>query len=158
MFPRWSEDGRAGAAEGETANLPLVEQPCPSCTSVVDGLDGPAFHLDDRVNLVVVAKTDPARLGTYAKERGWHNLRLLSSRNNTFNRDYHAETKEGVQLPVLNVFTRDADGIHHTWASELTFARGTNSPIDPIWPVQGILDLTPSGRGNMAAYPGLQYE
>ena len=32
MFPRWSKDPRAGAAEGETALLPLVEQPCPSCT------------------------------------------------------------------------------------------------------------------------------
>jgi predicted dithiol-disulfide oxidoreductase (DUF899 family) len=42
MFPRWSQDPRAGAAEGKTALLPLVEQPCPSCTSVVDGLDGPA--------------------------------------------------------------------------------------------------------------------
>jgi predicted dithiol-disulfide oxidoreductase (DUF899 family) len=31
-------------------------------------------------------------LGTYAQERGWRNLRLLSSRNNTFNRDYHGET------------------------------------------------------------------
>jgi predicted dithiol-disulfide oxidoreductase (DUF899 family) len=44
MFPRWSEDPRAGAPEGRTAELPLVEQPCPSCTSVVDGLEGAAFH------------------------------------------------------------------------------------------------------------------
>jgi predicted dithiol-disulfide oxidoreductase (DUF899 family) len=70
MFPRWSEDRRAGAPSGKTAVLPLAEQPCPSCTSVVDGLNGPAMHLLDRVNLVVVAKTDPARLGTYANERG----------------------------------------------------------------------------------------
>jgi predicted dithiol-disulfide oxidoreductase (DUF899 family) len=38
MFPRWSQDPRAGAPGGKTAELPLVEQPCPSCTSVVDGL------------------------------------------------------------------------------------------------------------------------
>src|SRR5882672_7169808 len=88
MFPRWSEDPRAGAPGGKTALLPLVEQPCPSCTSVVDGLDGPAFHLAERTNLVVIAKTSADRLGTYAKERGWRNVRLLSSRNNTFNRDY----------------------------------------------------------------------
>jgi predicted dithiol-disulfide oxidoreductase (DUF899 family) len=42
MFPRWSEDRRAGAPGGKTAALPLVEQPCPSCTSVVDGLEGAA--------------------------------------------------------------------------------------------------------------------
>ena len=158
MFPRWSEDPRAGAPGGKTALLPLVEQPCPSCTSVVDGLDGPATHLAERINLVVVAKTDPARLGTYGQECGWRNMRLLSSRKNTYNRDYHGETAEGEQLPVLNVFSRDEDGIHHTWASELTFARGDNSPLDPIWPIWGVLDLTPNGRGNAAAYPSLQYE
>ncbi|RAU99402.1 hypothetical protein DQP58_03800 [Mycobacterium colombiense] len=158
MFPRWSRDARAGAAGGQTALLPLAEQPCPSCTSVVDGLNGPATHIADRVNLIVVAKTDPARLGSYAQERGWHNVRLLSSRNNTFNRDYHGETPDGEQLPVLNVFSRDEDGIRHRWSSELTFVRGDNSPIDPIWPIFGLLDLTPNGRGETATYPSLQYE
>src|ERR1700755_597639 len=71
MFPRWSKDPRAGAPEGKTALLPLVEQPCPSCTSVVDGLNGPAAHIADRVNLAIVAKADRARLETYARERGW---------------------------------------------------------------------------------------
>src|SRR6185295_18043398 len=60
MFPRWSEDPRAGAPGGRTALLPLAEQPCPSCTSVLDGLDGAAIHLSDRLNLVSIAKTDPA--------------------------------------------------------------------------------------------------
>jgi predicted dithiol-disulfide oxidoreductase (DUF899 family) len=158
MFPRWSEDERAGAPGGKTARLPLVEQPCPSCTSVVDGLEGAAFHLSARINLVVVAKTAPDRLGTYAQERGWHNLRLLSSRNNTFKRDYHGETPEGEQLPTLIVFSRDEDGIHHRWASEMTFNRGDTSSLDPVWPIWGALDLTPDGRGDPANYPTLQYE
>src|ERR1700744_2648255 len=115
MFPRWPEDQRAGVPGGKTAELPLIEQPCPSCTSVVDGLEGAAFHLAERVNLVVIAKTGPDRLGAYAQERGWRNLRLLSSRNNTFNRDYHAEAPDGGQLPGLNVFSRDEDGIPHHW-------------------------------------------
>src|SRR5262249_60236088 len=123
MSPRWSEDQRAGAPGGETAELPLIEQPCPACTSVVDGLEGAAFHLAERTNLVVIAKTSADRLGTYAQERGWRNLRRRSSRNNTFNRDYHAETPDGGQLPVLNVFSRHEDGIHHPWASEVTFKR-----------------------------------
>jgi predicted dithiol-disulfide oxidoreductase (DUF899 family) len=157
MFPRWSEDPRAGAPGGKTAGLPLVEQPCPSCTSVVDGLEGAAFHLAERTNLVVIAKTSPDRLGTYAQERSWRNLRLLSSRNNTFNRDYHAETPDGVQLAVLNVFSRGEDGIRHHWASEATFKRGDTSPLDPIWSIYGVLDLTREGRGDSAAYPNLQY-
>lgn len=120
---------------------------------------GRCFPLAARINLAVVAKTSPDRLGTYAQERGWHNIRLLSSRNNTFNRDYHGETPEGEQLPVLNVFSRDEDGIRHRWASELTFAPGGDtSSLDPIWPIWGALDMTPEGRGDGAGYPSLQYE
>jgi predicted dithiol-disulfide oxidoreductase (DUF899 family) len=157
MFPRWQEDQRAGACCGKTAELPLVEQPCPSCTSVVDGLEGAAFHLAERTNLVVVAKATPDRLRDYAQERSWTNIRLLSSRENTYNRDYYAEDKHGVQLAVLNSFARFEDGIHHHWSSELAFRRGDTSPIEPIWPIYGVLDITREGSGDRAAYPNLQY-
>jgi predicted dithiol-disulfide oxidoreductase (DUF899 family) len=100
MFPRWSGDTRPGPAGGETARLPRAQTPCPSCTSILDSLDGAAPHLFHRLNLVVVAKSDPARIRTFARERGWRQLRLLSSRNNTYNRDYHAETPEGEQADV----------------------------------------------------------
>lgn len=125
MFPRFSGDTRPGPAGGETARLPLAETPCPSCTSILDSLDGAAPHLAERVNLAIVAKSDPERIRTFARERGWRHLRLLSSRDNTYNRDYHAETPEGEQLPILNVFVRDAEGIRHSWASELLFAPET---------------------------------
>jgi predicted dithiol-disulfide oxidoreductase (DUF899 family) len=157
MFPRWPEDPRAAVPGGETSKLPLVEQPCPSCTSVVDGLEGSAFHLAARTNLVIIAKTSPDRLRTYGHERGWRNLRLLSSRNNTFNRDYHAETPEGVQRAVLHVFSLRDDGIGHHWTSEMTFKKGDTSALDPVSSSFGILDLTPEGRGDIAAYPNLQY-
>ncbi|KAH8800158.1 hypothetical protein F5884DRAFT_809467 [Xylogone sp. PMI_703] len=157
MFPRWPEDHRAAVPGGETSKLPLAEQPCPSCTSVVDGLEGAAFHLAARTNLVVVAKTSPQRLGTYAKERGWRNLRLLSSRNNAFNRDYHSEGPEGVQRAILHVFTREKEEIRHHWTSEMTFKRGDTSSVDPVWPIFGVLDLILEGRGDLAAYPNLQY-
>src|SRR6201994_3681618 len=162
MFPRWSEDKRAGAPGGKTAELPLVEQPCPSCTSVVDGLEGAAFHLAEGTNLVVIAKTSPDRLGTYAKERGWRNLRLLSSRNNSYNRDYHAESPEGEQSPVLNVFTRDGDWLRHRWATELMFAPRDEGEeprhVDSIWQIWNVLDMTPGGRGNDPDFPAMQYE
>jgi hypothetical protein len=29
--------------------------------------------------------------------------------------------------------------------------------MDAIWPIFGALDLTPQGRGDLAAYPSLQY-
>jgi predicted dithiol-disulfide oxidoreductase (DUF899 family) len=79
MFPRYSGDTRPAAAEGETTVWPLAETPCPSCTSILDGLDGAAPHLAQRVNLAVVAKSDPDRIGEFARERGWRNLRLLGA-------------------------------------------------------------------------------
>lgn len=106
MFPRWSGDTRPGPAGGATARLPLAQTPCPSCTSILDALDGAAPHLASRLGFAVVAKSDPARLRDFAAERGWRRLRLLSSRDNTYNRDYHAEGPDGEQSPILNVFTR----------------------------------------------------
>jgi predicted dithiol-disulfide oxidoreductase (DUF899 family) len=58
MFPRYSGDKRPGPG-GETGRLPLEETPCPSCTSILDSLDGAAPHLARRLNLAVVAKTPP---------------------------------------------------------------------------------------------------
>ena len=43
MFPRWSEDARAGVPGGKITELPLADQPCPSCTSVVARLEGAAI-------------------------------------------------------------------------------------------------------------------
>ena len=124
MFPRYSGDMRPGPASGETARLPLAETPCPSCTSILDSLDGAARHLVRRLGVAVVAKSAPDRIAAFARERGWRHLRLLSSRNNTYNRDYHAETPDGEQMPVLNVLVRDGGRIRHFWATELLFAPG----------------------------------
>ncbi len=161
MFPRNSGDARPPAAEGETTVWPLTETPCPSCTSILDGLDGAAPHLAQRVNLAVVAKADADRIGEFARERGWRNLRLLPSRNNTYNRDYHAETADGEQIPILNVFVREAERIRHFWASELLFAKGPQGEetrhVDLIWPIWHALDMTPAGRGDEVNFPGLDY-
>jgi len=162
MFPRYSGDSRPGPAEGETARLPLAETPCASCTSILDSLDGAAPHLAQRLNLVVVAKSDPGRIRAFAHERGWRHLRLLSSRKNTYNRDYNAETPEGEQMPMLNVFVRDGDRFHHTWASELMYAprdEGLEARhVDSIWPIWNVLDLAPGGRGTESNFPALRYD
>ena len=161
MFPRWSGDTRAGPADGETARLPLAQTPCPSCTSILDALDGAAPHLASQLGFVVVAKSDPARIRTFARERGWRNLRLLSSRNNTYNRDYHAEGPDGEQSPILNVFTREGDGFRHRWATELMFAPRDEGEeprhVDLIWPIWHVLDMTPGGRGSSPDFPAMQY-
>ncbi|MBA2751447.1 MAG: DUF899 family protein [Actinobacteria bacterium] len=150
MFPRDPGDDRPGPAHGRTAFLPILESPCPSCTAMLDQLDGAAEHVSQRVNLVAVAKSPLPRLLAYAEERGWRRLRLLSSTGNTYNRDYLGETEEGDQRPMLNVFHRDGDTIRHSWGSELLYAP-TDPGQDPrhvgtIEPLWNLFDLTPEGR------------
>jgi predicted dithiol-disulfide oxidoreductase (DUF899 family) len=161
MFPRWPGDTRPGPV-GETGKLALAETPCASCVSILDSLDGAADHLDQRLNLVVAAKSDPRRIGAFAGERGWRNLRLLSSQKNTYNRDYHAENADGNQIPILNVFVRDGEQFRHTWATELMFApreEGEDARhVDSIWPIWNVLDMTPQGRGTERAFPRLRYD
>jgi predicted dithiol-disulfide oxidoreductase (DUF899 family) len=159
MFPRYSGDTRPGPSEGETGRLALSETPCPSCTSILDSLDGAAAHLSRRLNLAVVAKSGPDRIRNFARERGWRHLRLLSSRANAYNRDYHAETPEGEQMPILSVFVRDGDQFRHTWSSELMYAPRHDGlearHVDSIWPIWNLLDVTPDGRGNESNFPAL---
>jgi predicted dithiol-disulfide oxidoreductase (DUF899 family) len=150
MFPRDPSDERPGPAGGETALLPLAEGPCPSCVALLDQLDGVVEHASEHVNLAIVAKSRLSRIVGFAEERGWRRLRFLSSAANSYNRDYHAETVEGAQRPMLTVFHRDRDAIRHFWSSELFYA-----PVDPgqdprhvgtLEPVWNLFDLTPEGR------------
>jgi predicted dithiol-disulfide oxidoreductase (DUF899 family) len=151
MFPRDPGDERPGPRTGETALLPLEEGPCPSCVALLDQLDGAVEHVTQHLNLAVVAKAPLQRILTFAEERGWRRLRLLSSAANTYNRDYLAETAEGSQRPMLNVFRRDGEAIRHFWGSELFYAP-TDPGQDPrhvstLEPVWNLFDLTPEGRG-----------
>jgi predicted dithiol-disulfide oxidoreductase (DUF899 family) len=150
MFPRDPTDDRPGPAEGELAELPLIQGPCPSCVALLDQLDGAAEHAGQHMNFAVVAKAPLPRVLAFARERGWRRLRLLSSTANSFNRDYHAETPEGDQRPLLNVFHRDGDAIRHFWASELFYAPAEPgqdprhvSTLEPVW---NLFDLTREGR------------
>jgi predicted dithiol-disulfide oxidoreductase (DUF899 family) len=151
MFPRDPGDERPGPEAGRTAQLPLEDGPCPSCVALLDQLDGAAEHVSQHVNLAVAAKAPLPRILTFAEERGWRRLRLLSSADNTYNRDYLAETADGSQRPMLNVFHRDGATIRHFWSSELFYAP-TDPGQDPrhvgtLEPVWNLFDLTPEGRG-----------
>jgi predicted dithiol-disulfide oxidoreductase (DUF899 family) len=150
MFPRDAGDERPGPTSGETALLALQESPCPSCVALLDQLDGAAEHATQRINFAVVAKAPLPRLLTFARERGWRRLRLVSSAGNTYNRDYLGETADGAQMPMLNVFHRDDQTIRHFWGAELTYAPSdpgqdhrSVGTLEPLW---NLFDLTREGR------------
>ncbi|MDX8456194.1 DUF899 family protein [Mesorhizobium sp. VK9D] len=153
MFPRHPQETREVAASGETAKLARQDQPCPSCTALLDQFDGAIGHLEAAgFNFAVVAKTALDNMMALGRDRGWKNMRLVSSAGNGFKRDYNSETADGAQIPLLSVFHRDGDGIRHFWSSELDFA-----PAEPgqdpraigtceiLW---NLMDFTPEGRPN----------
>ena len=153
---------------------PERERPCPGCTHFLDGLDGEAEHIIQRINLAVVAKSPLPRILGFAKERGWRRLRLLSTAGNTYDRDYFGHStglsaavrdqqdfKAGQEwdMPMLNVFRRDGFGIRHFWGSEVLYVPPEpgqeyrhNDALDSLW---NMLDLTPDGRGDF--HPRLNY-
>lgn len=127
--------------------------PCPSCSQFLDSFDRAVAHAEQRINVAVVAKAPFPRLAEYAAARDWTGLRLLSSAGNRYNGDYFGESGDGEQqLPMLNVFERDADGtIRHFWGSELMFEPPDpgqdprhSDTIDPLW---NLYDFTRDGRG-----------
>jgi predicted dithiol-disulfide oxidoreductase (DUF899 family) len=151
MFPRDPGDDRPGPASGRSASLPLEEGPCPSCVALLDQLDGAVEHAAQHINFAVVAKAPLPLLADFAGDRGWRRLRLLSSAANSYNRDYLAETAEGHQRPMLNVFHRDGGAIRHFWGSELFYAESDPGQdprhvgtIEPVW---NLFDMTREGRG-----------
>jgi predicted dithiol-disulfide oxidoreductase (DUF899 family) len=139
---------------------PQAKQPCPMCTSFLDSLEGAAKHVTQRANLAVAAKSPIGRIQQVAESRGWKRLRLLSSADNNYNRDYYGENPEGGQLPMMNVFTRRKGKIYHTYATELQFLPPEKAQnqrhIDMLWPLWNLLDLTPEGRGT-SWFPSLKY-
>ena len=72
----------------------------------------------------------------------------------------HGEAADGSQWPMMNVFRRTRGVIRHFYGSELLSAKedkGQNARHnDLMWPLWGVLDLTPEGRGT-SWYPKLEY-
>jgi predicted dithiol-disulfide oxidoreductase (DUF899 family) len=128
---------------------------CPSCTSIIDAMDGAFRHLLSQTDVAVVAKAPIEQFAAWGAERGWRFTPLYSSAHSTWNRDYNAESDEWGQLPIAHVFTRDGGKIRHRWSSELFGALNDEGlhprHVDYMWPIWKVLDVTPRGRGDFDA-------
>jgi predicted dithiol-disulfide oxidoreductase (DUF899 family) len=137
----------------------LLEAPCPSCSAIIDAIDGTVPSLTTQVAFAVVTKPPVERIRAHASARGWEHARLLSSQHTTYNRDYGAEDEAGNQWPILTVFMKEGGQIRHFWSSELFGAprdEGQDARhVDFMWPLWLMLDRTPSGRG--AWSPAIPY-
>jgi len=139
---------------------PQRERACPMCTNLLNAWDGVVPDIEQRVALAIVAKSPIERLRAFKRERGWRHLKLYSSADNSFNRDYFAETDEMPDNAAYNVFVKRSGKIHHFYGGEMTgeMADPGQDPrgapdLAPLWT---LLDTTPEGRGT-DWYPKLSY-
>ena len=127
---------------------PPDQLPCRMCNMWADGYAAIGPHVSDKVNFVLVSKVEIGRLRDWGRRRGWDKIRLLSSHDNTFNRDYFVEDENG-QRPAVSVFRRAPDGkIYFTYTTEMSRGEGHHRGIDPFSPVWHLFDLLPEGREN----------
>ena len=132
---------------------PDWEQGCPMCSMWADGYDGAIPHLNQSVNLAVTARAGLEKLRAWAGTRGWRNLRLLSTLDNTFTADFGMEPG-GSQMPGISVFKKEAVGsgdlaqVRHVYTCGAVMGEGEYRGMDLLSPVWHFLDLLPQGRGD----------
>lgn len=172
-FERW-DDGRAREVPfaelfGSHPTLllysmmfgPAWDAPCPSCTSIVDGLNATWHSVEHSCAIAVVAAAGAEQLDEWSRRRGW-TIPLVSAGQSGYILDYagHEGASDPAMVPIMNVFRQTADGIFHSWGSELMSRPLENADprhVDMIWPLWNLLDMTPEGRGE-APVPHQDYE
>lgn len=127
---------------------PDAARPCRACTSLLDGLNGLVPQMTQRIAFAVVSSARPVQLAAISKERNWKNILLVSAGGTNYQTLYHGQSANGEQ-PMMNVFTKKEGAIRHSWGSEMLYADLDGHPrhMDLAWPIWGILDMTPEGRG-----------
>ncbi|MCR9278157.1 MAG: DUF899 family protein [Pseudomonadaceae bacterium] len=127
---------------------PSWDNPCPSCTSIVDAFDRMANQIGHDAAFVVVGKAPAPKIFDWAKRRGWNQIDLVSGYGCDFQADYGCQEDDERQFPKLNVFRRIDGAIHHFWGSEIA-----DNDIDMVWPYWNLMDLTPEGRPERGSPP-----
>jgi predicted dithiol-disulfide oxidoreductase (DUF899 family) len=136
---------------------PTWSEGCPSCSLLVDHVDGGLVHLSQRdVSFVAVSRAPLAQITAFKQRMGW-TLPWVSSFGSDFNWDFRVSfTPEDVaagratynygtmsfpidEAPGFSVFYKNGDDVYHTYS---TFGRGG----EPLIGMYSLLDMVPKGR------------
>jgi predicted dithiol-disulfide oxidoreductase (DUF899 family) len=161
---QWASDGRIGKsvrfselfADKDTLLLysfmygPSWDNPCPSCTSLVDGFDRSWYQVTHSgAAFVAIAKAPAERINAWARKRGWTQIPLVSGYQSTYQADYKCQGEsDDMQFPVMHVFKRESGKIFHFWGTE-----AMANHVDTVWPFWNLMDFTPEGRPDMDTPP-----
>lgn len=126
------------------------DNPCPSCTSLIDGFDRASISVSHDAAFAVVARAPAKKVHEWANKRGWRHINLLSAENNDYLKDYLCQgSDDNTSLwPIMHVFTRRDGQIYHFWASEMQ-----GNHVDMVWPYWNLMDMTPEGRPDVMTPP-----
>jgi len=121
---------------------PSWDNPCPSCTSLMDGFDRSAYQVTRDAAFAGIAKAPAKKIDAWARKRGWTQIALLSGFESPFQADYKCQgDSDDMQWPVMHVFRKKRGKIYHFWATELP-----EGHVDTVWPYWNLMDFTPEGR------------
>ena len=154
---QWANEGKVGSKVkfselfGDKKSLilyswmfgPNWDNPCPSCTSLMDGFDRAWYSVNQDAAFVAISKAPAQKIHAWATKRGWSQIPLLSGYESTFQADYKCQEPDDddKQQPVMLVFTKRDGKIFHFWATETM-----QNHVDTVWVYWNLFDFTPEGR------------
>ena len=128
---------------------PNWDNPCPSCTSLVDGFDRTWYQVTRNAAFVAIAKAPAARINAWARRRGWSQIALVSGAGSSYQADYKCQGhSDDMQWPVMHVFRKQDGKILHFWGTESNM-----NHVDTVWPYWNLMDFTPEGRPDIPTPP-----
>ena len=128
---------------------PGWDNPCPSCTSLMDGFDRSAYQVTRDAAFAGIAKAPAKKIDAWARKRGWTQIALLSGFESPFQADYKCQGEnDDMQLPVMLAFKKSGGKIFHFWSTETM-----NNHVDTVWPYWNLFDFTPAGRPDRVTPP-----
>jgi predicted dithiol-disulfide oxidoreductase (DUF899 family) len=119
---------------------------CPMCSGWIDGLNGVAHHIAQRVNFVAASAAPPERLQQWARQRGWDRLRVLSDVGTQLADAISARDEDGAPDSTVAVFSKSGATLRHVYTMHPY--DGRERGIDLLNPVWHVFDLAPCGRGD----------
>lgn len=160
---QWANDGKVGKrvkfselfGDKDTLLLysfmygPNWDNPCPSCTSLVDGFDRTWYQVSQDAAFVAIAKAQPEKINAWARQRGWSQIPLVSGFESPYQADYKCQAEsDDMQGPVMHVFKKQNGKIYHFWGTESMM-----NHLDTVWPYWNLMDYTPEGRPDILTPP-----
>ena len=152
-----NEDVRLSELFGDKSTLLLYnfmfgpgwDNPCLSCTSLMDGFDRTAYQVSQDAAICGIAKAPAEKIQDRASSRGWTQVNLGSGFETSYQEDYRCQGEhDDMQWPMMHVFRKHEGEIYHFWGTELQ-----GNHVDTVWPYWNLMDFTPEGRPDRMTPP-----